>query len=127
MAEARSCPKLRCYWSFADCGYRKGAGSCADVEHRPECPLPQYDRRNGRLNQTAYSLFLFLRDLAHGDFVSWIDQRLAAVDPAPTTDRPARLRQALLGPLGNIYGVSNKVLAMASSELLLGGDAKRPL
>jgi hypothetical protein len=28
--------------------------------------------------------------------------------------------------LGIIYGVSNKVLAMALAELLLGGDAKRP-
>src|ERR1041384_8330053 len=42
-------------------------------------------------------------------------------------ERPARLRQALLEPLGNVYGVSNKVLAMALSELLLAGDAKRPL
>ena len=33
----------------------------------------------------------------------------------------------MLEPLGNIYGVSNKVLAMALSELLLAGDAKRPL
>src|SRR5258708_37541670 len=106
MAEARSCPKLRCYWSFADCGYRKGAGSCADVEHRPECPLPQHDLRNGRLNQTAYSLFLFLRDLADGDFVSWIDQRLAAVDVLSTADRPSRFRAPLLGPLGHVSGLS---------------------
>jgi SOS response associated peptidase (SRAP) len=46
--------------------------------------------------------------------------------PVPASDRPARLRQALLVPLGHIYGVSNKVLAMALSELLLAGDAKRP-
>ncbi len=36
------------------------------------------------------------------------------------------MRQALLEPLGHVYGVSNKVLAMALAELLLGGDAKRP-
>jgi hypothetical protein len=65
------------------------------------------------LNQTAYSLFLFVRDLADGDFVGWIDQRLASVDPLPISDRPARLRQALLEPLGNVYGVSNKLLAMS--------------
>jgi hypothetical protein len=79
--------------------------------------------RNGRLNQTAYSLFLFMRDLADGDFVGWIDQRLATVEPGPC--RAARLRRALLEPLGNIYGVSNKVLAMALSELLLAGDTRR--
>ncbi len=89
--------------------------------------MPRHDLRNGRLNQTAYSLFMFLRDLADGDIVSWIDGRVAAVSPEPTTDRPARLRLALLAPLGNVYGVSNKLLAMALSELLLAGDAKRPL
>src|SRR5947208_3137798 len=79
----------------------------------------------GRLSQTAYGLFLFMRDLAGGHVVGWIDERLATVDLAPAPDRPMRLRQALLEPLGNIYGVSNKVLAMALSDLLLAGDAKR--
>ena len=111
---------------FENCGYRKSTGSCANPEHQPDCPLPRHDLRNGRLNQTAYSLFLFMRDLADGDIVGWIDDRLADVDPAPASDRPARLRQALLEPLGHVYGVSNKVLAMALSELLLAGDAKRP-
>ena len=87
--------------------------------------MPRHDLRNGRLNQTAYSLFLFLRDLADGDIVNWIDDRLAGVDPYPFSDRPTRLRQALLEPLGQVYGVSNKVLAMALSELLLAGDPKR--
>jgi hypothetical protein len=95
-------------------------------KHRPGCPLPRHDLRNGRLNQTAYSLFLFMRDLADGDFVGWIDGRLAMVPSNPATDRSARLRQALLEPLGHVYGVSNKVLAMALAELLLGGDANRP-
>jgi hypothetical protein len=127
LAEGPSCPKLRCYWSFAECNNRKAAGTCGNRKHRPACPLPQHDLRNGRLNQTAYSLFLFMRDVAGGDFVGWVDQRLAAVDPVPSPDRPARLRQALLEPLANIYGVSNKVLAMALSDLLLAGDAKRQI
>jgi hypothetical protein len=117
---------LACYWAFEGCGYRKGSGSCANPEHQPACPLPRHDLRNGRLNQTAYSLFLFMRDIAGGDIVGWIDQRLAAVELMPVSDRPARLRQALLEPLGHVYGVSNKVLAMALSDLLLAGDAKRP-
>jgi hypothetical protein len=126
LSETPSCPKLGCYWAFEGCGYQKSSGLCATPEHKPECPLPRHDLRNGRLNQTAYSLFLFMRDLASGDIVGWIDERLAAVDHVPASDRPARLRQALLEPLGHIYGVSNKVLAMALSELLLAGDAKRP-
>jgi hypothetical protein len=126
LAESPNCPKLTCYWAFEDCGYRKGSGVCANPEHQPECPLPRHDLRNGWLNQTAYSLFLFMRDLAGDDIVGWIDDRLASVEPAQIAERPARLRQALLEPLGYIYGVSNKVLAMALSDLLLAGDAKRP-
>src|SRR4051812_11324004 len=126
LSDRPSCAKLKGYWLFEDCGNLKAAASCANPKHRPECPLPRHDLRNGRLNQTAYSLFLFFRDVAEGDVVGWIDQRLAAVPSHPASDRPARLRQALLEPLGNVYGVSNKVLAMALSELLLGGDAKRP-
>ena len=40
--------------------------------------------RNGRLNQTAYALHLFIRDVAGGDLVGWIDRRLdmAANSPA---------------------------------------------
>jgi hypothetical protein len=89
LATDPSCPKLRCYWAFEGCGYRKSSGACANPEHQPGCPLPRHDLRNGRLNQTAYSLFLFMRDLADGDFVGWIDQRLALVDPLPISDRPA--------------------------------------
>jgi hypothetical protein len=122
-----SCLKLTCYWAFEGCGYRKSSGACANPTDQPGCPLPRHDLRNGRLNQTAYSLFLFMRDVAGGDFVRWIDDQLASVDPAPPADRPARLRQTLLEPLGQVYGVSNKVLAMALSELLLAGDAKRPV
>src|SRR5437763_3647916 len=105
LGTAPSCPKLTCYWSFENCGYQKGSGVCANPEHQPACPLPRHDLRNGRLNQTAYSLFLFLRDLAGGDFVGWIDDRLCSVGPVPIIDRPGRLRKALLEPLGHIYGV----------------------
>ena len=112
-----SCTKLGCYWLFEDCGNRKNADSCGNPKHRPSCPLPRHDLRNGRLNQTAYNLFLFMRDLAGDDIVGWIDDRLANVNLVPAFDRP----------LGNIYGVSNKVLAMSLAELLLGGDAKRPI
>src|SRR5579863_702547 len=63
LASEPSCLKLTCYWAFEGCGYRKSSGSCANPVHQPGCPLPGHDLRNGRLNQTAYSLFLFIRDL----------------------------------------------------------------
>jgi hypothetical protein len=125
LTQPPGCTKLRCYWAFESCGFQKTLSSCANPEHQPACPLPRHDLRNGRLNQTAYSLFLFMRDLANDDIVSWIDDRLTRVPTDPASDRPARLSQALIEPLGNVYGVSNKVLAMALSELLLAGDAKR--
>ena len=64
-----SCPKLRSYWYFHDCRYNKSRYSCAEPEHLAECPLPNHWLRNGRLNQTAYSLYLFVRDIAGSDLV----------------------------------------------------------
>src|SRR5450759_1317401 len=59
-----ACPKLQSYWQFHDCGYRKGSGTCNEPELLSGYPLPKQPLRNGRLNQTAYSLFLFIRDIA---------------------------------------------------------------
>ena len=60
------------------------------------------------------------------DFVGWIDRQLGAVD-SQTPDRLAALREAIIGPLRNVYGVSDKVLAMAMSNLLLAAGNRRPL
>src|SRR5258708_1996121 len=35
LANQANCPKLTCYWAFEGCGYRKGSGSCANIEHQP--------------------------------------------------------------------------------------------
>jgi hypothetical protein len=122
-----SCPKLRSYWHFDRCGYQKGLQVCGEPNHFAACPLPTHDLRNGNLNQAAYSLFLFIRDIADGDLVSWIDERLTKVDLWTMEGRAVRLRQALLEPLGHIHGVSNKVLSMALGNLLLGAGRRRPL
>jgi hypothetical protein len=76
--------------------------------------------RNGHLNQAAYSLFLFIRDLADGDLIGWIDAKLAAANGPPGPDRLSRMAAALIEPMREIYGGSDKVLAMALSSLLLG-------
>jgi hypothetical protein len=62
-----TCPKLRSYWHFYDCRYNKGRFVCAEPTHLADCSLPRSWLRNGRLNQTAYSLYLFVRDVADGD------------------------------------------------------------
>jgi hypothetical protein len=81
--------------------------------------------RNGRLNQTAYSLCLFFRDVAHSDFVAWLDQRLSDADRGSRTERPAAMAASVIEPLSQIFGVSHKVMSMSVSMLLLAGDAGR--
>jgi hypothetical protein len=120
-----SCPKLESYWQFHDCGYRKVAGTCNQPEQFSACPLPRHPLRNGRLNQTAYALFLFIRDLADGDLVAWIDGRLAAADDPSDPVRAISMGEALVGPLRHIHGVSDKVLTMTLSGLLLASHKPR--
>jgi hypothetical protein len=71
------CGKLQGYWAFTGCHYHKGFQTCAEPDQFGDCPLPRHPLRNGRLNQTAYSQVLFIRDIAGGDIVGWIDQQLA--------------------------------------------------
>lgn len=119
------CPKLTSYWRFEKCGCRKITGTCNQPTHHENCPVPALPMRNGNLQQMAYSLFLFMRDVAQGDFVGWIDERLAEVSPSGS-HRIERLGQALVQPLRNIHGLSDKVLNMVLSELLLGTGLRRP-
>jgi hypothetical protein len=121
-----SCPKLGGYWRFYDCRYHKGSGTCAESGHIDGCPLPRHPLRNGRLNQMAYNLFLFMRDVADTDFVGWIDAQLSTV-VSQGPDRLATRREAVIGPLRNVYGVADKVLTMALSNLLLAAGRRRPL
>jgi hypothetical protein len=125
LTRSPSCPKLRSYWGFSGCGYAKAAGTCAEPNHLAFCSLPTHRLRNGRLNQAAYSLYLFIKDVAGGDLVGWIDQQLAqAADDAPR--RVACMRETLVEPLSQVHGVSQKTLALALSTLLIGGSARKP-
>jgi hypothetical protein len=74
------------------------------------------------LNQTAYSLYLFIRDVAGGDIVSWIDRQLKL----SAGENFAAAGAALIEPLRNVYGISDKVIAMALAALLMGAGAKKP-
>jgi hypothetical protein len=127
LADTPACPKLSGYWTFFDCRYQKGAGSCGEPALLPSCPLPRHQLRNGHLNQLAYSLFLFIRDVAGGDLVSWVDQQLAHAEYASPPDRLLQFREALVGPLRNIYGISDKVAALVLTNLLLGAGRKGSL
>jgi hypothetical protein len=89
--------------SFTTCRYNKTRCTCAEPDHLSGCPLPNNWLRNGGLNQTAYALHLFIRDVAGGDLVGWIDRRLNDVrkSTAPMIARDDRIAaQAPCGDLG---------------------------
>jgi hypothetical protein len=67
-----------------------------------------------------------MRDVADDDFVGWIDGQLGGVN-SQSPDRLAALREAVIGPLRNVYGVADKVLAMAMSNLLVAAGKPKPL
>ena len=120
------CTKLTSYWHFQDCGYRKTSATCNMPRTLRRCPLPRHDLRNGNLNRAAYSLFLFLRDVAGGDLVAWFDGRLTQAS-SQDGNRARNLGSALIEPLNNVFGVSDKLWSMCLSSLLLAGDPGRPL
>lgn len=122
LARSPSCQLLRSYWHYAGCGYNKTSGCCSEPEYFEHCPVPKHRLRNGRLNQTAYSFFLFIRDIAKGDIVRWIDDQLGA----EVASSIVRLEQRLIEPLRNVYGISDKILTMSLSGLLLGAASVRP-
>jgi hypothetical protein len=112
-----ACPKLAGYWAFAGCRYVKTSCTCSQPQHLTACPLPRYDLRNGRLNQTAQSLYFFIRDVAGGNLVQWIDDTIAAAGTGP--DWPDVARDELIEGLRGVYGISDKVISMVLASLLL--------
>lgn len=121
-----TCPKLTSHWHFFECGFRKGARTCSRPDLIESCVLPRLPARKGGLNQAAFGLALFIRDICDGDLVGWIDGRLAVADPGVGVAlRGVTMREALLKPLTNIVGTGAKVWSMILAELLLGGDPER--
>src|SRR5450631_4405420 len=120
------CSKLQGYWTFCGCGYRKDARTCAEPATLPKCSVPRHALRNGRLNQMAYSLFLFIRDIADENLIDWIDRSLAHANSGRNPDRLHRMRRALIQPLRNVYGVSDKILNMTLAGILLAAPVSKP-
>ncbi len=127
LANNPSCPKLQSYWQFHGCRYHKTSRTCAEPDHIAHCPLPTHILRNGRLNQTAYSLYLFIRDVTDNDLVTWIETQLTSAADPVDANRLGRMRHGLLDPLRHVYGASDKVLSMALSVLLMAAPKKMRL
>ena len=102
----QGCAKLNGYWVFEECGYRKTAGTCNEPALLQRCPLPRLNLRNGSLNQAAFSIFMFMRDVAGGDFVSWLDRRLGNADSGHGLERAKGLRDAVIQPQRYVHGLS---------------------
>jgi hypothetical protein len=123
----RTCSHLESYWHYHGCGYKKSAHTCAMPHLMQDCAVPSHNFRNGNLNQLAYSLFLFIVDIADGDLVAWIDGRLAEANHGPDDDRIERMAAAIIEPLAGVHGASGKVLNMALADLLVVGNDHNPL
>ncbi len=126
LARAPPCRRLQSHWHFEGCGYRKGLPTCAEPTLLPTCPLPKFDLRKGALNVGAFGLALFIRDVADGDLVCWIDDRLERADSLGSDPgRARRLRDAVALPFAEIAGIGPKLANMILADLLIGGDPGR--
>jgi hypothetical protein len=119
----RACPKLAGFTAYSGCGYRKAVRTCRNPTGLEVCPVPSHDLRRGGLNQAAYSLYFFLRDVCAGDLGGFIDRTVAIADGDHGS--AAAARQALLKQLTRISGVSDKLVNMTFSELLIAAYPRR--
>jgi len=116
------CDKLQGFWSFKGCGYEKLSRKCSCRSLLNQCPLPELPLRNGRLNQLAFSLYFFIRDVAGGDLVSYLDEAVAGVSEHATS---RSVHAALIPPWRSVFGISDKVIAMALTTLLMSAPRQK--
>lgn len=118
-----SCAKLADFAHYRGCRFRKSGRSCSNPIALNDCPVPTLDLRKGGLNEQAFSLFFFIRDVCHGDVVGFIDKSLSTKDITSGVDDG---RELLLAAFTGIIGVSRKLASMMLSSLLLAAGPERP-
>jgi hypothetical protein len=88
--------------------------------------VPTHRLRNGISTRLlTVSTYLFAT-LPTATWVGWIDDRLKQANDQVPPDPLAQAPNALIEPMRNVYGVSDKVLAMALSAVLIGAAHVRP-
>lgn len=117
-----SCQKLSGFWNFNGCGYEKAKRLCSHPLEIEFCPLPELPLRNGRLNQTAFSLYFFMRDVASGDLISLIDRQVNSISRDAS---PREVHQSLVPAWNGIFGISDKVISMSLATLLLSAPSQK--
>jgi len=112
---AAECPKLVCFETFKNCGYRKMARTCNNPELIETCPLPKFDMKRGTLNQMVFSLYFFLRDVCQNDFYQFVQAHF---------DQGKKECYQVKGQVENfiqvfsqVYNVGPKLIDMAFSHL----------
>jgi hypothetical protein len=120
------CPKLSSFDAYRGCGFQKLKEQCNNPRLIASCPVPQLPLRKGQLNQLAFSLYLLIRDRAHGDLVGFIDDLLKSPCPDGTSDLVGLARDRLLKEFGQIYGVGPKLASMALASLLIAAGRSKP-
>ncbi len=117
-----TCPKLSSFWHYEGCGYSKTLQTCARPDHFRDCPVPKMRLRNGGLNITAWSFFLFICNIADGDLVEWLRKRIRVDRGRPKAIQEDR--DQLVVPLSGIWGISSKLISMSFSDLLLAAPPR---
>lgn len=95
------------FWDFKGCNYRKTASTCSRPSHLRNCPVAKLDLRRGDLSQAAFSLHLFMRDVAGRDFVRWVDDRLDQTSAAGLDGA-----RALIEPMSQVHGLRARPRSM---------------
>lgn len=122
LLDTDSCEKLSGFWAFKSCRYQKLERSCSRQERFAHCPLPKLPLRNGKLNQTAFSLYFFIRDVAGGDLISFIDRQIGTI---PSHASLREIHKLLVPAWNSVFGISEKVISMALTTLLLSAPARK--
>lgn len=111
------CPKLVNFEGFTGCGYQKTEPHCREPAFLNSCPLPTFDMKRGSLNQMAFSLYFFLRDVARGNFYAHTRQHFG--EGRLTDEEVNTLLLSFIGKVTKIANVGPKLAYMALSGLFL--------
>lgn len=117
LKDGYGCPKLKDFDSYIECGFNKKHNSCHNNELYSSCPVPEPEMRKGTLNQTAFSLFFFLRDICKRDIVGYFDECLNKNPDNPNDVN--EMRDKAISEIDKILGVGKKLAHMVLSDFLI--------